>query len=137
MNHAIVSDVMSKAKKKARVKELFRLIDEATENLPKWQAELDGLLFADGKPTKQRKGEARAKPKAKASADGGNVSGRGEIATALRAALRSMSGEFTTRELIAEARIPDAQVPSAAAAISRMKPKEIKHGTTPGKYRRA
>lgn len=128
---------MSKAKKKARVKELFRLIDEANENLPKWQAELDGLLFSDGKPTKRRRAETSVKPKAKGATEGGNGSGRGEITAAIRAALKSMSGEFTARELIAEAKIPDAQTPSAAAAISRMKPKEIKNGATPGKYRRA
>jgi hypothetical protein len=126
---------MNKAKKIARVKELFRLIDEATENLPLWKAELSAL-FSDGKP-KQRKAEANVKAKSKGASSDGNGSGRGEITTALRLALKSMSGEFTSRELIAAARIPEAQAPSAAAAISRMKPKEIKNGSETGKYRRA
>jgi hypothetical protein len=132
---------MSKAKRKARIKELASLMAEATANIKLWDAEFDRLV-SDDKPerTPRKSGaSAKAKPKAKpkAAPTGSNGSGRGEVTAALRAALKSMSGEFTTRELIVAAGILDAQVPSAAAAISRMKPEEIKSGTAPGKYRRA
>ncbi len=131
---------MNKAKRIARGMELFRLINEATENLPKWQAELSGL-FADGKPeTTRSKTKASTKKKTKTETTGGNRNGRGELTAALRAALKSMPAEFTGRELIAAASIKKEDEPSAFAAISRMdlKSHEIKKSTTsPGKYRRA
>ncbi len=130
---------MNKAKKIARVKELFRLIDEATDNLPIWKAELSGL-FSDGKPKRRRAEEANTKTKPKGVSSGGNGSGRGELTAALRASLKSMPPEFTGRELIAAAGIKKDDEPSAFAAISRMdlKTHEIKKSTTtPGKYRRA
>jgi hypothetical protein len=129
---------MNKAKRIARGKELFRLINEASEHIEKWEAEL-GSLFSDSKPeTTRRKSEVSAKVKAATTSANGN--GRGRLTAALRVALKSMPAEFTGRELIEAAGVEKKDEASAFAAISRMDLKlhEIrKSTTTPGKYRRA
>jgi len=132
--------------RRERAIELLELISNGRKQLHEWEMELDRLLpggrarFA-GKRPKATTSAKPSRPVATGKSLGRETTtnGRGDLTGSLLGALKSVPPEFTSRELITAAGVPNEKVNSAFAAISRLAAKGdafVKSTTTPGKFRR-